>query len=120
MLARVFTTCLLLCVALLVRPAELVAADWQAGVARANITPQESIWMSGYASRTHGADGKLTDLWAKAIVIADPAGNRIAAVTLDLVGLDRPTSLAIRDGMSEARHPRRILRCSVHTHTDLS
>ena len=36
---------------------------WQAGLAKANITPTESIWMGGYAARTRPAEGKLQDLW---------------------------------------------------------
>src|SRR4051794_34502093 len=90
MMARLFAICLVLGGACFTATAELYGAEWQAGIAKANITPQEPIWMSGYASRSHGADGKLTELWAKAIVIADPAGQRIVAVTLDVVGLDRP------------------------------
>ena len=111
-----------LCLGLLIGLAAseaLAAADWQAGISRKDITPPLSTWMSGYASRDHGAEGKLTDLWAKAIVIDDPSGQRIAAVTLDLVGLSRPTSLAIRDGIEQAYGiPRSniALFCS-HTHT---
>lgn len=95
------------------------AADWRAGIARVNITPQRSQWMSGYGSRDHASEGKLTDLWAKAIVLEDPNGQRVAAVTLDLVGLDRETELAIRKGIEErAGIPlaNSVLFCS-HTHT---
>ena len=42
---------------------------WQAGVARENITPTELMWMSGYGNRDHVAEEKLTDLWAKALVL---------------------------------------------------
>ena len=44
-------------------------SGWQAGVAKVNITPKNLMWMSGYASRRKPADGKLTDLWAKALVL---------------------------------------------------
>jgi neutral ceramidase len=101
MIARLLKFCGLLGSVLLVVPSDSQAADWQAGIAKANITPSESVWMSGFASRNHRPDGKLTDLWAKGIVIADPAGHKIAAVTLDLVGLDRPTALAIRQGIEK-------------------
>jgi hypothetical protein len=119
MISRLRKFCLLLGSVLIGGPTTYVAADWQAGIAKANITPTESVWMSGYAGRNHGADGKVTDLWAKGIVIADPAGHKIAAVTLDLVGLDRPTALAIRKGIeSECGIPLSniALFCS-HTHT---
>jgi hypothetical protein len=98
---------------------ESVFADWRAGVARINITPERSQWMSGYGGRDHASEGKLTDLWAKAIVLEDPSGQRIAAVTLDLVGLDRDTELKIRNGIAERTGipvPNSALFCS-HTHT---
>lgn len=94
-------------------------ADWRAGVARVNITPQGSQWMSGYGSRDHASEGKLTDLWAKAIVLEDSNGERVAAVTLDLVGLDRDTELAIRRGIQQRSGiplANTALFCS-HTHT---
>jgi len=119
MIARLWNVCLLLGSVLLIGSSSVRADDWRAGIAKANITPADSVWMSGYAGRTHGADGKVTDLWAKGIVIADPAGHKIAAVTLDLVGLDRPTALAIRKGIEkEAGIPLSniSLFCS-HTHT---
>ena len=52
------------------------AEPWRAGSAKVVITPQQFIWMSGYGSRDHVAEGKLTELWAKALVLQDPLGNR--------------------------------------------
>ncbi len=75
------------------------AAGWKAGVARRNITPTEPMWMSGYATRNHPAEGKLTDLWAKALAFEDAAGHRAVLVTMDLVGIDRELSLAARRGI---------------------
>jgi hypothetical protein len=98
-----------------------IAADstWQAGVATADITPARSMWMSGYGGRDHPSEGKLTDLWAKALVLQDGGAERVAAVTLDLVGLDRLTELAIRKRI-ESEHgiplANSALLCS-HTHT---
>ena len=71
------------------------SADWQVGAAKANITPPSFMWMAGYASRDHVAEEKLTDLWAKALVLEDPSGRRAVLVTLDLVGIDRPLSQSI-------------------------
>src|SRR5688500_10413583 len=74
------------------------AADtWKAGVARARITPEGLMWMAGYAARTRPAEGKATELWAKALALEDAAGKRAVLVTLDLVGIDRALSDAIRD-----------------------
>ena len=95
------------------------AADWQAGAAKANITPPSLMWMAGYGSRDHIAEGKLTDLWAKALVLQDPAGNRAALITLDLVGIDRGLSQAICGELQSKFGLKReqvAINCS-HTHT---
>ncbi len=51
------------------------AQGWKAGVARVAITPKASQWMAGYAARTRPAEGKLHDLWAKALALEDEKGN---------------------------------------------
>ncbi|HEY3967481.1 MAG TPA: neutral/alkaline non-lysosomal ceramidase N-terminal domain-containing protein [Planctomycetaceae bacterium] len=94
-------------------------ADWQAGVAKVRITPDRPMWMSGYASRTHPADGTTIELWAKALVIEDDEGLRAVLVTLDLVGIDRDFSrnvcAALRDKYQLER--RQIALCCSHTHS---
>lgn len=93
-------------------------ADWQAGVAKVNITPKQLMWMSGYASRKGPAVGKLHDLWAKALVLQDAAGKKHLLVTTDLIGLPRdvsvPVSKAIADkyGIPRAN----VILSSSHTH----
>ena len=49
---------------------------WKAGTASAIITPQTSMWMGGYASRTEPSDGTDLDLKASALVLEDAAGQR--------------------------------------------
>src|SRR5579862_8971307 len=76
-------------------PASLVAQEaksWQAGVAKTVITPREYMWMSGYGARTKPAEGKVHDLWAKALILQDAAGKRCVLVAMDLVGIDRKLS----------------------------
>jgi len=92
---------------------------WKAGRAKANITPERPIWMSGYASRDKPAQGKLTDLWAKCLVLEDANGTRAALVTMDLIGLGRTLSLRIRRQMQEAYQLplEAILLSATHTHT---
>jgi hypothetical protein len=92
---------------------------WKAGVAAVVITPDRPMWMAGYAARTRPAEGKLTDLWAKALALEDPAGQRVVLVTLDLVGIDRDLSQAIVRQLQETYGLRReqvVLNCS-HTHS---
>ncbi len=95
------------------------AEGWMAGVARVDITPETPMWMSGYGGRDKVAEGKLTDLWAKSLVLKDAAGNHAVTVTLDLVGIDRDTSLAIRRGICD-RHQLELANVALftsHTHT---
>ena len=61
---------------------------WKAGVTKVNITPEQPMWMAGYAAREKPAEGKTTELWAKALVLEDAGGKRAVLVTLDLVGID--------------------------------
>jgi len=102
------------------QPASGVAqpARWQAGAAKLVITPNEPMWMSGYGARTAPAEGKHDDLWAKALVLVDPAGHKCCLVTLDLVGIDRQLSLKIREKLAAkyAFALPEIALCCSHTH----
>ncbi|HVW35852.1 MAG TPA: hypothetical protein VHB99_01065, partial [Pirellulales bacterium] len=55
-------------------PTSAFAEGWKAGAAKTVITPEKLMWMSGYGGRDKPAEGKLIDLWGKAIVLEDPAG----------------------------------------------
>jgi neutral ceramidase len=97
----------------------LAAEGWKAGVATASITPERPMWMAGYAARTRPAEGKMTDLWAKALALEDAAGQRAVLVTLDLVGIDKALSDAIRGELKAKYQLERkqvALNCS-HTHS---
>ncbi len=92
---------------------------WRAGVARVNITPEKSMWMSGYAARNRPAQGKLTDLWAKALVLQDAQGNKAVLITLDLVGVDRRLGRSVRQQVARRLGiPLAAVALNVsHTHT---
>lgn len=96
-----------------------VDAAWKAGVAATNITPDKYMAMSGYGGRDNPADGKLTDLWAKAAVLEDADGHRGVIITLDLVGIDRTLSQAVCNSLREQYGLQRdqIAICTSHTHT---
>lgn len=95
------------------------SADWKAGAAKVAITPRESMWMAGYGARNRPSEGVEHDLWAKALVLQDSAGTRVALVTLDICGIDRALSIDIRNRI-QAEHG--LARASValacsHTHS---
>jgi len=92
---------------------------WKAGLARAVITPQEPMWMAGYASRDHESEGVLTDLWIKVLAIQDAKGKKAVLITSDLLGFPAKMSdnirnqIAVKYGLTRSQI---ILSCS-HTHT---
>jgi neutral/alkaline ceramidase-like enzyme len=95
------------------------AEGWKAGAAKQKITPQEPMWMAGYGSRNHPSTGFLNDLWAKALVLEDASGARVAIITLDLVGIGRDLADPVRSELA-ARYrldPANIAFCCSHTHS---
>jgi neutral ceramidase len=92
---------------------------WKAGVAKVVITPEKLMWMSGYSSRDKPAEGKVHDLWAKALALEDAAGKRCVLVTLDLVGIPREVSVSVCDEIKKKLGlPRESVMLNVsHTHS---
>ncbi len=68
--------------------AEEKAAGWKAGIAKAVITPEKSVWLAGYGSK-RAPDGKLHDLWMKALALEDNAGHRAVLITSDFQGVPK-------------------------------
>jgi len=96
----------------------LLAAEFEAGVARVNITPPTPFWMSGYAARTHPSEGVMQQLWAKALALQDPGGHRVVLVTTDLIGIPRDLSEEVfrrARGLYKLSRSELVLSCS-HTH----
>ena len=93
--------------------------NWQAGVARINITPDEPIWQGGYASREHVSEGKLTELWAKALAIQDASGKKAVLVTMDLIGISRSMSEIIKNRLKKLYNlsDEQIILNASHTHS---
>ncbi len=92
---------------------------WEVGTARVDITPQTSLWLAGYASRDHAAEGTLHKIWAKALALKDQKGNTGVIVTADILGFPKGMSDEIRAqcrekyGLSKAQ----IILSASHTHT---
>lgn len=119
MLAQRLLLGLSLSVACSLAPQVAIANQWKAGAAKVAITPAEPMWMSGYAARTRPADGKVHELWAKALVLEDGRGERGVLITLDLVGIDRAFSADVCQRIEAAHqlHRARIALLSSHTHS---
>jgi len=97
------------------RAAEQTA--WKAGLAKAKITPDKPMWMSGYGPRL--AKDKLHDIWIKVLAVEASDGHRAVVITSDVCGFSKVSYEAIcaelkkQCGLERAQI---MLTCS-HTHT---
>ncbi|MFN0021861.1 MAG: neutral/alkaline non-lysosomal ceramidase N-terminal domain-containing protein [Pirellulaceae bacterium] len=64
---------------------------WKAGVAKAVITPEKAVWLAGYGSK-RVPDGKLHDLWMKALALEDTVGKQVVLITSDFQGVPKGMS----------------------------
>jgi len=91
---------------------------WKAGVAKADITPNQPLWMAGYASRDKPAEGKFMSLWVKVLALEDADGHRGIFVASDTLGIPqsiyRNVSAALREKFS--LKPEQIILSASHTH----
>lgn len=94
-------------------------AGWKAGAARHAITPESSLWLSGYAARKRPSEGTRHELWVKSLALEDAKGNRGVIVTTDLIGF--PPSLyeeLAADFERECGLDRaQVMLTASHTHT---
>jgi hypothetical protein len=76
---------------LFARSLQAAETEWKAGLAKAVITPESGVWLAGYGSK-RPPDGKLHDLWMKALALEDAAGHRVVLVTSDFQGVPKVMS----------------------------
>ncbi len=95
------------------------AGPIKAGLAKANITPAKPIWMAGYAARTQPSQGKLHNIYAKALAIADDKDGKFVLVTADILGFSRELVDAIADAAEKKYGLTRdqLMLNASHTHT---
>jgi hypothetical protein len=92
---------------------------WKAATASTTFTPDEPLWLAGYAARTEPAKGKISDLRAKALALEDAAGDRFLILTVDLIAVQFGRTAA---GVAEHLHHRqglpreRVMMAASHTH----
>jgi neutral ceramidase len=98
---------------------EAIETHWKAGVVRADITPQEPLWLAGYASRNHPAEGMLHSLWVKALALEDASGNRSLLITADILGFPKDLADPICERIEQEYQLDRaqIILSASHTHS---
>ena len=80
-------------------------AAWQAGVAKADITPQEPIWLAGYSARTQPSAGVRQHIFVKALALKDDQGPVTVMVSSDLLGFPREVADPIAARVAAAIRP---------------
>ncbi len=95
-----------------------VPAEWKAGVASVVVTPEKFLFMAGYAARKKPAEGKVQELFAKALALEDAQGHRLVIVTSDLIGIAQPVRWAVAERVRKAHGlgPEALLMNASHTH----
>ncbi len=96
-------------------------AEWGVGLARLSITPEEPVWLYGYAgkARFRPYDGVLDDVAAQAIAVESEGGDRAVLICADLCVLRQPEEAELsqvimqRTGLAR----RQILLNWSHTHS---
>src|SRR5438034_9186066 len=91
---------------------------WKAATASTVITPDEPLWLAGYAARTEPAKGKISDLYAKALVLEDDAGERLLILTIDLIAPSPLVTAGVLQHLAQKHglEKRSVVIAASHTH----
>ncbi len=87
------------------------------GIAQSDLTPQRSVWLTGFGSRDHRSEGVYQALRAGALFLAGEEQS-VLLLTADLIGYDAAFAAAARQEISLATgiHPGQIALTATHTH----
>jgi hypothetical protein len=93
-------------------------APWRAGASKIAITPSQPCWLSGYSSRDRPPDGKVHDLYAKALAIQGDEPTRFVLVTCDLGSMDPAITRRVRQAATKRWKlpPESVVLNVSHTH----
>ncbi len=92
---------------------------WKVGLGRRNITPEQPVFLAGYASRDKPFEGVVHEIHVKALALEDAAGHLGLLVTSDLIGFRNSVGERVCEQLQQQRglERRQILLNSSHTHT---
>src|SRR6476660_2117194 len=91
---------------------------YKAGAASVCLTPDESFWLAGYAVRTAPARGKISDLYASALVLEDETGQRFVIASADVIAVNPELRNRVAEQLQK-RHgipSRNCLLSATHSH----
>src|SRR5256885_885618 len=100
-------------------PTRAQEGDWKIGFARVKITPQQPVFMAGYAARNKPYEQVHDDLYAKALVLEDKSGARGVLITSDLIGFPAEIATPVRQRIADKTGAKAtaVIINSSHTHT---
>jgi len=92
---------------------------WKAGTGSAIFTPDEAMWLAGWAVRTEPAREKISDLMATALAVEDARGRKLVLISADIIAI--PRALADAAALKiQALHPgmarQNFIFAASHTH----
>src|SRR3954449_9798949 len=91
---------------------------FRAGAASVTVTPDEPLWLAGYAVRNEPARGKITELHASAFALEDAASQRLVIASLENLSITPAITQAVASSLRARygvlRHE--ILFAATHTH----
>lgn len=93
--------------------------SWKAGLAAADISPLEPVWLAGYAARNRPSEGVVHPIWVKALALQDARGRKLVVVTSDILGFTSAISEPLARRLETRYRLQRdqVLLTSSHTHT---
>ncbi|MHB1078496.1 MAG: hypothetical protein ACYC67_03780 [Prosthecobacter sp.] len=99
--------------------AAVASAAWQAGAAKADITPTEPVPLAGYGGKTRMSQRVEHPIWLKALALKDDSGATSVLVTADLVGLsDTMVAIIAKAALEKHGIPReRLILNTSHNHS---
>ena len=107
-----------------------ISSNWLVGASKIDITPEEPVRLSGYASRLAPSDGIEDRLWARALIMSPQSPeskepteglqpDSLVIVSIDAIGISAVMTERILDKvLPTLKIPRsRIVFCTTHSHT---
>src|SRR3954449_3287324 len=91
---------------------------FRAGAASVTVTPDEPLWLAGYAVRNEHASGKITELHASALALEDAAGQRLVIASLENLSITPAITEPVANSL-QSRHGllrQELLFAATHTH----
>jgi neutral ceramidase len=96
----------------------VLAEELRVGMSRIDITPENPVAMSGYASRTGLSEGVHDPLFARAVAF-EREGERLVLVSTDVIGFYGGSAEVFRRTLLEEcqLEPGRLFLSAIHTHS---